>query len=125
MLNKYKYSILYVETDKLVSSITLECLNRYFTTIYHTDDGKEAFQIYKNRKPDIIITAIKIPKINGLELSYNIRKDNKKIPIIALTSNDGVEDICKTKAIGMNAHLSKPIEPITLYEAFDKYINVA
>jgi CheY-like chemotaxis protein len=66
-----------------------------------------------------------MPIMNGYEATKIIRAENKKIPIIALTSNDKIEDICKTRALGMNEHLSKPIEPNILYQTFHKYINVA
>jgi HPt (histidine-containing phosphotransfer) domain-containing protein len=61
--------------------------------------------------------------MDGYETSKLIREINKDIPIIALTANAMAEDIEKTKAIGMNEHLNKPIDVEKLYETLYKYIH--
>lgn len=63
-----------------------------------------------------------MPVMDGYEATRLIRMTNKKIPIIALTANVMASDIKKTKLIGMNMHLNKPIEVERLYEALLFYI---
>ena len=62
---------------------------------------------------------IRMPVMEGLQASINIRhwnkEDAKTIPIVAMTANAFEEDVEKSKAAGMNVHLSKPIEPEVLY----------
>jgi CheY-like chemotaxis protein len=62
---------------------------------------------------------IRMPVMDGLQASINIRhwnkEDAKTIPIVAMTANAFEEDVEKSKAAGMNVHLSKPIEPEVLY----------
>jgi len=119
MLNKYKYSILYLEKDKHVSNMTLKYLGKYFTTIHHTNNGKEALEIYKNKKPDIIITAVKTPKINGLEFSYEIRKENKEIPIIITSSYTTTEYLLKAVELRLIKYLIKPVDEKKLLNALE------
>ena len=67
-----------------------------------------------------------MPVMDGLTASKTIRDLptdwTKKIPIIAMTANAFEEDIEKTKQAGMDAHLSKPIEPSILYSTLAKFI---
>ena len=82
-------------------------------------DGMEAFQHIISEKPDIVISDIKMPMMDGLQATVNIRhwsrSDAGKIPIIAMTANAFDEDMEKSRAAGMNAHLSKPIDPELMY----------
>jgi len=86
-------------------------------------NGKEAVEKSRKKVYSLIVMDIEMPIMNGYEASKIIRTENSEIPIIALTSNNSHHDILKTKEIGMNEHLSKPIEAKILYETFLKYIN--
>lgn len=75
---------------------------------------------------DAILMDIRMPVMDGLEATRRIRElrhnDAKTVPIIAMSANAFDEDIAKSKAAGMNAHLAKPIEPKKLYAALHEYI---
>jgi len=86
-------------------------------------NGKEAVEKSRKKPYSLIVMDIEMPIMNGYEASKIIRTENSEIPIIALTSNNSRQDILKTKEIGMNEHLSKPIEAKILYETFSKYIK--
>ena len=62
---------------------------------------------------------MRMPEMDGLEATKTIRamdrEDAKTIPIIALTANAFDEDVQRSLQAGLNAHLSKPVEPDTLY----------
>ena len=76
-------------------------------------NGKRGLALIQEKQPDIVITDIKMPVMDGLEASKKIRElpegKGKDIPIIAMTANAFVEDKEKTKEAGMNAHLTKPV----------------
>ena len=69
---------------------------------------------------------IRMPKMNGYEAAQAIRRmkreDAGQIPIIAMTANAFDDDIEKSKAAGMNAHLAKPIEPERIYQTLYDFI---
>ncbi|RUM74723.1 MAG: hybrid sensor histidine kinase/response regulator, partial [Sulfurovum sp.] len=73
----------------------------------------------------LVLMDIEMPVMDGYDATIMIRKINKDIPIIALTSNGTIEDINRTKSVGMNEHLLKPIDLDRLYSTFSKYMNVA
>jgi len=67
-----------------------------------------------------------MPEMDGLEATETIRaldhSDAKKIPIIAMTANAFDEDVQRSLQVGMNAHLSKPVEPEHLYQTLEELI---
>jgi len=87
-------------------------------------NGQEAVEKTRKKIYSLIVMDIEMPIMNGYEASKIIRTENSKIPIIALTSNNSSHDILKTQKVGMNEHLSKPVEAKILYETFAKYIAV-
>ena len=94
-----------------------------------TVDGMEAVDAYlmalEDGEPyDLVCLDIMMPVMDGLEAARLIRKSGKPdaatVSIFALTANAFAEDVEKTKAAGMNAHLSKPIEAKALIAALYK-----
>ena len=75
---------------------------------------------------DAILMDMRMPEMDGLEATKTIRAmnrpDAKTIPIIALTANAFDEDVQRSMQAGLNAHLSKPVEPEALYAALESLI---
>ena len=69
---------------------------------------------------------MRMPEMDGLEATRVIRAmdraDAKAIPIIALTANAFDEDVQRSMQAGLNAHLSKPVQPETLFETLETLI---
>ena len=91
--------------------------------------GEEAVELFKSSKAgtyDAILMDIRMPKMNGLEATRAIRaldrSDAATIPIVALTANALDEDVRLSFAAGMNAHLTKPIEPDELFSVLKSLI---
>ena len=78
---------------------------------------------------DLILCDVRMPEMDGLEATRTIRamdrKDAQEIPIIALTANAFDEDVQRSLQAGMNAHLSKPVEPDHLYQTLGELIYEA
>ncbi|MDR3305912.1 MAG: response regulator [Clostridiales Family XIII bacterium] len=115
-----------VEINRMIASTLLEDTG---IAVAEAGDGEEALQCFKESEPhgiDIILMDVMMPVMNGLEAASAIRaldrEDAKTVPIIALTANAFKEDMDKTIAAGMDAHLSKPIDPDSLIEILYKYL---
>ncbi len=74
-MEKFKnYTILYIEDDEGVRTVNSRFLNRMFNELYEAKDGEEGLALYKKYHPDIILTDIKMPKIDGITLSKKNQK---------------------------------------------------
>jgi PAS domain S-box-containing protein len=87
------------------------------------ENGKVAVQMANNNKYDAIFMDIKMPVMDGLTATSLIRKTDKNVPIIALSANAYKEDIDKSMEVGMNAHLSKPIDRNELFITLAHYLK--
>ena len=76
---------------------------------------------------DAILMDMRMPEMDGLEATQTIRamarEDAQKIPIIALTANAFDEDVQRSMQAGLNAHLSKPVQPEVLFETLESLIE--
>nr|MCR4587921.1 response regulator [Lachnospiraceae bacterium] len=71
---------------------------------------------------DFILMDIRMPVMDGLEATYNIRSFNQAVPIIALSANNFPEDIQRSLEAGMNAHVAKPVNPQELLGIIVSYL---
>jgi CheY-like chemotaxis protein len=91
--------------------------------LYHARDGEEAVALYREYRPDIILMDIKMPKMNGYEAAEEIRKENKFVPIIAVTAFAFGDDEQKVKEFGFTDYIAKPINPEKLLTVIDTYFE--
>ena len=112
------------------AEIMIELLEMMDMTVEHAENGKLAVELF-SQKPewyfDAILMDMRMPEMDGLSATEAIRAldraDAKSIPIIALTANAFDEDVQRSLQAGMNAHLSKPVEPERLYDTLAALIK--
>ena len=92
-------------------------------------NGRLAVESFASHGPgwyDAVLMDMRMPEMDGLEATRRIRAmdrpDAKTIPIIALTANAFDEDVQRSLQAGLNAHLSKPVDPDNLYETLESLI---
>ena len=95
----------------------------------HAENGRIAFEMFGKSEAgtyDAILMDVRMPEMDGLEATRAIRAldrtDAKTVPIIAMTANAFDEDVQLSLQAGMNAHLSKPVEPGHLYQTLEELI---
>ena len=117
--------------DMLVNAeIMKELLKMRNIETDHAENGRICVDMFKEKPEgyyDAILMDMRMPEMDGLEATRVIRKldraDAKEIPIIALTANAFDEDVQKSLQAGLNAHLSKPVEPETLFATLEHLIK--
>jgi len=117
-LEKSKYTLLYIEDEVEMRELTVMFLQHYFREIYEASDGEEALEIVKNKNPDIIMTDIEMPTMNGLEFCRIIRQEDKKTPIMIATAHTSVEYLLEAVSLNLVKYLGKPLKEDELLEAF-------
>lgn len=104
--------------NQMFMQVILNKLNIYFDI---ANNGKEAVEKFENNKYDLILMDVNMPVMNGLEATQEIRKQNKNIPIIALTASALEGDREKFLEVGMNDYLSKPLDIEKLKVILEEY----
>jgi CheY-like chemotaxis protein len=111
--------ILLAEDNEINQEIALEILGLFGFNADLAANGLEAVNAALNKDYDLILMDIQMPEMDGFEATRQIRacvkKRNQCIPIIAMTANAMERDKEKCLHAGMNAHISKPIDPNLLY----------
>jgi len=116
---KTPYTLLYVEDDSPIRMVTKMFLEPYFTKIFEAQDGVEAFQIYEEEAPNMIITDIDMPQMNGLELCRKIREEDKETPIIITTAYISVAYLLEAISLNLIKYLGKPLKEEEILEALE------
>jgi len=117
--------ILLVEDNDMNRDIVHSLLEITGLEITDAYDGSMAVELYKKNQSvyELILMDIQMPIMDGYEATKIIREYDSEVPIIALSANAMKEDIEKSKEIGMNEHLNKPINVEMLYKILLKYIK--
>lgn len=121
--DKIPYSILFVEDEKETRENYVNYLKRYYTYVYEAKDGVEAYDIYLDKKPMILILDINMPRMNGLELLQKIRQKDHNVKCLMLTAHTDKEFLIKATQLKLTDYLLKPLKRIALREALVKVIN--
>lgn len=108
--------ILYVEDEDLIRQNAVEYLSRYCHKVYEAKDGLDGFTMYQKYKPDIIISDIKMPKLNGLDFATRVRESDKNTPIILATAHTETRYLLKAVELQLIKYIVKPITSTKLEE---------
>jgi two-component system, OmpR family, response regulator VanR len=115
--------ILYVEDDEIARENGVEYLQNFFEQIYEAKDAITALQLYEKYQPDIIITDIQMPKLNGLEFVKRIRQKDKKTQIIIITAFCDKDYLLKAIELQLVKYLVKPVKEKEFEEALFLCVN--
>ena len=121
---------LVVEDNDLNMEIACEILKTTGMSIETAIDGIEAVDLITSSPDgyyDIVFMDIQMPKMNGYDATRAIRAQNrpylKQVPIIAMTANAFAEDVQAARTVGMNWHISKPLELHALKSVLERFIG--
>ncbi len=116
--------VLLAEDNLLLQEAIKMVLAKKDFTVYVAKNGKQAVEQMKQHPIDIVLMAINMPEMNGVEATLAIRSFNQYTPIIAFTSYDENSMLQPIKKAGMNGFLSKYASPDHIYHVIMQYIGV-
>ncbi|NPA88547.1 MAG: diguanylate cyclase [Epsilonproteobacteria bacterium] len=112
MINRYLKNLtcLYVEDDEMIRDIFALMLKRYFKEVIIATNGKEGLELFKTCKPDIIISDIRMPIMDGIEMAREIKKIDPSAYIIFVTAFSDSEYLQSALELGAEGYITKPVE---------------
>ena len=117
------YTILYIEDDEGVRTINSRFLTRMFHKLYEAKDGEEGFYLYEKHNPDIILTDIQMPKMDGITLAKKIREIDKTTKIIISTAFSDKNYLIEAVELKLDKYIIKPLTSRNLIPTITKVIN--
>lgn len=124
MFKNWENKIIVIAEDEQINFLFLKAvLKPTKATIIWTKTGRETIDICLSENVDIVLMDIKMPDLNGLEATAEIKKIKKDLPIIAQTAYAMEEDEEASINAGCNDYISKPIRPENLLTLMSKYLS--
>ena len=123
MLRNWEDIVVVIAEDEQINYLFLKAVLKptKAKTIW-TKTGRETINICNSEKVDIVLMDIKMPDLNGLEATIEIKKAFPNLPIIAQTAYAMEEDEVASIEAGCNDYISKPIRPDNLLTIMSKFI---
>jgi DNA-binding response OmpR family regulator len=105
--------VLIIEDEEQIRSFLRTYLKASDFEVWEAQDGEDALKLLSEKIPDIIVTDIMMPKMDGVQFYLTLKEDVElqNIPVIVLTSRNAREDFEYASLLGMDEYLRKPFDP--------------
>jgi YesN/AraC family two-component response regulator len=113
------FSLLLVEDDKVTREIVARMVAFKFPecTLYAAENGKQGLELFKEHIPDLVVTDINMPEMDGIEMARGIKAINADATYIVLSARNDKKNADEFKEIGYCAYLMKPLDFSALLNA--------
>jgi len=122
-IDHYDISLLYVEDEKVTREQVSRILQRIVTELHVAENGREGLAVYREKRPDIVLSDIMMPLMNGLEMCREIRQLDHDSQLIMLTAYSDTEYLLECIALGVNQYVQKPVDFSHLISAIESCSN--
>lgn len=118
------YSILIVEDNRGASKLIgrMVTLNFPDAVVYSADNGTTGVELFIKHAPDVVLTDISMPGMNGFEMANEIQSVQADAKFIVFTAHDEGDFLPQFKGIGVNTYLLKPLDLDELMKAIEEHI---
>jgi len=119
-MQKLPLTVLYVEDETVVLFSVTEMLRRKVENVLSAIDGNEGFELFKKHSPDVVITDINMPGMNGLQMARKIKQHNPDIHIYLLSAYPQPDYLLEAFDIGVEGFLKKPLDKEKLFSILEE-----
>lgn len=122
-MKKLDITVLFVEDEELLRAIYERILDKMVARLYIAENGKAGLEAYTRYKPDLVITDIMMPVMDGLEMVEKIREHDSVVKLVILSAYGEAEYFMDAIKIGVNHFLLKPVETKKLTSLVEELAN--
>jgi phosphoserine phosphatase RsbU/P len=112
-------SVLYVEDEPLTRAVFARILERIVSNLYQAENGEEGLELFKMHRPDIVISDIRMPVMDGIEMSRRIKSLESNCKIILTTAHSDASVLLNSIDAGIDKYILKPVDVEILFSALE------
>ena len=119
--------VLVVDDELGIRELLHDALTEAGYEVITARSGKEAIEVFRTKKPDLVLLDIMMPELDGFQTCEILRKDsnNASLPIIMLTAKDRESDIVQALELGADDYIIKPVDAKELLNKIDNLLSIA
>jgi diguanylate cyclase (GGDEF)-like protein/PAS domain S-box-containing protein len=117
--------LLYVEDDDITRKMVILMIKTQFPDLLLTvaANGQEGLELFKDQKPDIVLTDVRMPEMDGIRMAREIKRLRKETSVIIVTADSDINRMMEAIDIGINHYVLKPVNKTKLIAALEECVN--
>jgi len=116
-------TILYAEDEEGIRKNIADSLRYYVSEVFEAADGEEAFKVYEEKSPNIILSDIHMPILNGIDFIKKVRETDTHTPVIMITAHTDKKYLLDAVELHMEKYIVKPVDIDELFDALKKCVD--
>lgn len=112
--------VLYVEDDEDIRQLMEQKLRRVSGELIVAENGRKGLEFYEKFSPDLVVSDVQMPEMDGLSMAKAIKSINRSTPVILTTAFNDADYLLQAIEIGIDGYVIKPIDPELLLETLNK-----
>jgi two-component system, chemotaxis family, chemotaxis protein CheY len=115
-------TILTVDDSRTMRQMLNQALLAAGFNVVQAEDGVHGLEVLQGVEPDVIVTDVNMPRMDGLEFIEHVRADaaRRAIPILVLTTESDAEKKARARKAGATGWIVKPFDPVKLVDAINR-----
>ncbi len=122
-VNSEYIKVMYVESDLIAQEHTLGFLKKIFNNLIIANDGEKGLKKFQDNEIDMVITAIDIPKLNGIEMLKKIKEQNQNCYTIVLSQHNEADILLQSIQLNVDGYILKPLDFEQLLDVLEKVVG--
>ncbi|MBT6765274.1 MAG: response regulator [Prolixibacteraceae bacterium] len=123
-VQRYNISVLFVDDNEIIRQLYKKFLAKHVENLFIAKDGHHGLELYEKHKPDLVITDMVMPVMNGLEMVKEIKKIAQDAKIIVMSAYSDKDSFIEAIHLGIDGYLMKPVEAKKLLSLIDEFAGI-
>jgi len=108
--------ILSADSEALFRKNVVDYLEDSGFTMYEANNGEEALKVFRDKKPDLVLSSLAMTSIDGLSLLETIKKESPETPVVIVADSSATDDLIEAVRLGAQDYVLKPVANMTVLE---------
>ena len=122
--HRYNISILFVDDNPTIRQLYRRILEKHVNNLYIAENGHHGLELYQKHKPDLVITDMVMPVMNGLEMVKEIKKLEPDAKFVVMSAYSEKDSFVESIHLGVDGYLMKPVEAKKLLSLIDEFAGI-